>query len=86
MGGYKVSLSLEEEKALLTDMISIQGWIDNAVQNKVRQCIDKIVEDNSDKQPSKLGYDEKLTIVKLANVETAAERQTEFEAEINEVT
>lgn len=32
----------EEEKALLTDTISIQEWIDNAIHNKARQCIDTV--------------------------------------------
>lgn len=44
MGEYKIILSVEEEKALLTDMISIFEWIENAIKNKSRQTIDKIVE------------------------------------------
>lgn len=43
MGEYKVILTAEEEKALLTDMISIQEWIENAIKNKARICIDNIV-------------------------------------------
>jgi hypothetical protein len=35
-----VSITDEEEKALLTDMTSIQDWLDNAIHNKARQCID----------------------------------------------
>lgn len=40
MAQYTVTLSPEEEKALLTDMISIQDWLSNAIHNKARQCID----------------------------------------------
>lgn len=41
---YIVTLSEEQEKALLTDMISVQDWIDNAIQNKARQMIDSVCE------------------------------------------
>ena len=41
---YTITLSDEEEKALLTDMMSIQEWIDNAIHNKARQCIDTVCE------------------------------------------
>lgn len=51
MGEYTIMLTVEEEKALLWDMISIQGWAENAVFNKVRQCADEIcrlaLEDNT---------------------------------------
>lgn len=39
---YTVLLTSEEEKALLTDMISIQEWLENAIHNKARQCIDAV--------------------------------------------
>lgn len=80
MGIYKVTLSEEEEKALLTDMISIQEWIDNAIHNKARQCIDNIVTQYSDKQPGKISIEAKLAIVRSAKVKPAAERQAELEA------
>ena len=79
MGQYIVTLSEEEEKALLTDMISIQEWLDNAIHNKARQCIDVIVEQVSDKQPKKISEQEKLQIVKLAKVKTALEMAAELE-------
>lgn len=45
MGNYTITLSAEEEKALLTDMISIQDWLNNAIHNKARQCIDAITKE-----------------------------------------
>lgn len=42
MGQYTVTFSPEEEKAMLTDMLSIQDWMDNAGHNKARQRIDAI--------------------------------------------
>jgi len=52
MAEYISVLSKEEEKALLTDMTTIQEWLDNAIHNKARQCIDKVckqaLEDSTD--------------------------------------
>ncbi|MBA7697920.1 hypothetical protein ES703_106592 [subsurface metagenome] len=79
MRSYTVKLSAEEEKALLIDMISIQEWLDNVIHNKARQCIDRVVLEYSDKQPAKLSMQQKLAIVKVAKVKSAAERQAEFE-------
>lgn len=80
MSRFTITISDEEEKALSTDMISIQDWIDNAIRNKARQCIDNIVEDTTDKKAKNLSVEEKLTIVRDADVKTAAERRAEFEA------
>lgn len=38
-----VTLTDEEVKALETDMLSIQAWVSNAIHNKARQCIDRII-------------------------------------------
>ena len=78
MAQYTVELSAEQEKALLTDMLSIQDWLNNAIHNKARQCIDQVVLDYSDKQPKKITEAEKYIIVREANVKTAAERQVEL--------
>lgn len=52
MGIYTIELSAEEEKALLTDILSLQEWLDNAIRNKARQCIDDVcrqaLEDETD--------------------------------------
>ena len=45
MGQYIINLTEEEEKALLTDMISIQDWLNNAIFNKSRQMVDKVCEE-----------------------------------------
>ena len=78
MGRYTIILRKEEEKALLTDMISIQAWVDNAIHNKARQCIDGIVTECSDKQPKKISVKEKFAIVWAAEVKTAEERNAGF--------
>ena len=35
-------IAAEEEKALLTDILSLQDWLDNAIRNKARQCVDDV--------------------------------------------
>ena len=45
MGIYTIELTTEQEKALLTDMISIQDWLNNAIYNKARQMVDKVCND-----------------------------------------
>lgn len=53
MGQWTINLSAEEEKALLTDMISVQEWLDNVIHDKARKCIDRVatqaLEDSTDK-------------------------------------
>ena len=81
---YTVELSTEEEKALSTQMVSIQDWLNNAIHNRARQAIDQIVQEHSDKQPGKSPGAEKLQIVMDAEVETAAERNARIEQEMKE--
>ena len=65
MAQYIINLTPEQEKALLIDMISIQEWIDNAIQNKARQCIDTVCEQAlSDPGDTILTVEEKRGIVK----------------------
>ena len=85
MGQYIINLTEEEEKALLTDMISIQEWLENAIKNKARQVIDRIVEEVSDKQAKKIPVEEKLSIIRNAKLETALERQARLEKEIEKL-
>ena len=79
MGKHTITLSDEEEKALLVDMISIQEWVDNAIHNRARQSIDKVILEHSNKQPQKISQAEKLLIVKKAKVITAKEREAKLE-------
>jgi len=51
MGEYSITLTSEDEKALLWDIGDLQEWADNALLNKARQCTDEIcrlaLEDNT---------------------------------------
>lgn len=82
MAQFTITINDAEEKALLTDMISIQDWIDNAIHNKARQCINIIVEQVTDKRAKKVPVKEKLQIVKDAKVESGAEKNARMEAKM----
>lgn len=75
-------LSDEEVKALETDIHSVQDWIANAIHNKARQCIDKVVLKHSDLNPNKVREVDKFAVVKKAKLETAAEREVREDAEL----
>lgn len=42
MKQYRVRLTEAEDKAVLTDVLSSQEWIDNIAHNKARRCMDTI--------------------------------------------
>jgi polyhydroxyalkanoate synthesis regulator phasin len=69
MSVYTIELSTEEEKALLTDMLSVQDWLDNAIHEKARRCMDEVCgQALRDKAGTILTTEEKQAIVaELAN-------------------
>lgn len=83
VGLDEFELSNAEVKALLWDILDLNLWVQNALKNKARQCIDKIVEENSDKQPKKLTVADKEQIILTADIESALKRQKKFEASLN---
>ena len=79
MANYTVSLSAVQEKALLGDMVSIQTWVEGAINNKARKMIDKYVEQSG------LGSrhstdDQKATIITDMTIETATARNARLQA------
>jgi len=70
---YTVEITDAEEKALLGSVASIQDWISNAIHNMARKCIDAIILEQSDKQPSKVSEPERSDIVINAVVEPVSE-------------
>ena len=84
IGEESFELSDVEVKSLEYDVFDIKEWVENAVKNKARQCIDTIVEKHSDKQPKKIDETEKETIIMNADIKSTKERQAESEATISE--
>ena len=81
MGEYTVSLSTEEEKALSTELLSVQDWLNHIIHDRARRAIDNNILTHSDKQANKLISSERAQIVRDAEVETAAERNARVEQE-----
>lgn len=79
---YTITLSDAEDKSLGYIAFSQQDWIDNVVHERCRIAIEEIV--NAEVQ-RKLANNESITgtkddIVMAAPIQSAAERQAEFEA------
>lgn len=86
MPQYTITITEDEKKALLSDMISIQDWIENAIHNKARQCTDVIINQEikriqTDPNITSMSTD-RMEIFAAANIETAAERQARIEKQI----
>ena len=80
MANYTVTLTAVQEKALLGDMVSIQDWIDNSINNKARKMINRYVEQSG------LGSrhstdDQKATIITDMTIETATARLARLNAD-----
>jgi hypothetical protein len=80
MANYTVTLTAVQEKALLGDMVSIQDWIDNSINNKARKMINRYVEQSG------LGSrhstdDQKATIITDMTIETATARNARLRAD-----
>jgi len=83
--GFKsFTLTDEEERALLTDMEDIFLWVKNLVENKVRQVMDRIIEEQTEYNPRRLDLDRKRQIVAGLKLKTAVERNAEMEAKLRE--
>ena len=72
-----VTISDEEEKALLIYMVDIQEWIDNAIHNRARQAIDQIISENTDRQPKKMPIEDRNKIINdlTSNMKTAYQKK-----------
>ena len=81
---YTVSLSDAEKKALEYIALSVQDWIDNAVDNRARIAIDEIYNEEvarmtADPDITSIPAD-KDAVVLAADIKSAATRQAEAEA------
>jgi len=81
---YTVSITDSEKKALEYVAFSIQDWINNAVDNRARQAIDEIYNEEvarmtADPDITSIPAD-KDAVVLAANIKSAATRQAEADA------
>ncbi len=82
IGQKSFTLTDEEEKALLTDMEDIYKWVKNLVENKVRQVMDRIIEEHTEYNPRRLTPERKREIIASLELKTAVERNRELEEEM----
>ena len=75
MKTYQVTISDERAKAIEAHIESISEWLQHAIDNKGRQCEDRIVEIISDKQPKKMAEGEKLAIIQSIEIEPYSEER-----------
>lgn len=84
MANLTVNLSAAEEKALGTVMADIQEWFNNFVHDRAGMEIDKIVKAEVER---KIAAGESISgskedIVMAAQVQSVAEKNAEFEAQL----
>jgi len=68
MPKYTITISNEELKALEGEMVSIKEWLENAVLNKARKTINRIVIKETGRNPKTIALAEKIQIVKDAKI------------------
>lgn len=86
---YTIELTDAEVKAMEYVALSVQDWIDNAVENRARQAIDEIYNAEvqrmtNDPEVTSIPAD-KEAVVLSADVKSAAQRQAEAEAQMAEM-
>ncbi|RLJ07348.1 MAG: hypothetical protein DRP12_02400 [Candidatus Aenigmatarchaeota archaeon] len=86
IGSKSFTLTDEEEKALLTDMVDIAEWVENLLRNKVRRVMDRVIEEHTEYNPRKLTHSHKKKIIANLSLKTAAEKMAELEAEMIKTT
>ena len=77
VGTKSFTLSDAEVKAAEWDMIGIYDWIENAIKNKARQCIDQIILNYTTMNPKKVSVVEKELAVLELDIKNAKERMEE---------
>lgn len=63
MAQITINLTPEQLRILGSDIADINDWINNVIDNKLRQVSDKIIKEHTKFQPHKLTLDEKREII-----------------------
>lgn len=70
------------EEVLATDIYDIADHFFNAIEEKHRRVLDRIVEKETDRNPRKLSIEVKHNLIKHVHLENAKERTDRIEKEI----
>lgn len=66
MADFTVTISSAEKKALLNELVDVEGaqtWLDNAIHNKARQCMDAMIAEKTTERVDLLSFAEKEIII-----------------------
>ena len=85
---FTITITDAEEKAFAWDIVDPETWVENAVKEKCRKCIDRLYDAEvkrmtDDDTVSTIPAD-KDTVVNNANVKTAKQREDELLASFPE--
>ena len=72
-----VTLTDEEYKAFVWQVASPQEWVEHAVKNKVKKCMERMLLLLSDKRVDVITEVEKSTLIKDSTLKTRVERDNE---------
>ncbi len=61
VGTESFYISDAQQKALYWDIYELRDWIENAIKVKISQLADEIIINNTDKNPCKMTYSDKLS-------------------------
>lgn len=70
-----ITLTDEEYKAMQVLAETPEEWVQHAAKNKAQKMIERLVEENSDLQPSKVSVAEKKKIIKEIDVVKEREKR-----------
>lgn len=64
MPTYSVTITEDEDKSLRAIILDPQKWLEDAFSNKVRKCVDRVIESYTDKRAKALLKVDKVKILK----------------------
>ena len=65
MKQFTIEITEEEHKALDATILDIQEWTQHAIKDKARKCIDRLVEEHSDKNPKRMSLEDKIKFIRI---------------------
>ena len=82
IGTESRTYSAKTVEVLETDMISIADWLFNAIEEKHRRVLDRVVAKETPYNPQKMSTIDKHLIIENVVLESAKDRKARFESEM----
>jgi len=82
MPKFTVTVSDEELKSLEWDIYDVQKHIQNAISEKARRTMDRLIEQYTHKNPKKLPKTDKENIISGLHLESAKQRTDRIQKEM----